>query len=687
MASLSMSKKINLLILALLLVVASSIILLNTYFYRRDIRAQVVEVQLPLMSNDILNNLDVTIMEPSRGLAMAVLSPSLQDWIRQGEPNAELGTVYRTLESIVSTYHTLGANFVSQGTRQYTDLLEGKRSQFSLTPEDTWFEGFRDSNLPVGLSVYVNDKTWGTKAFINRRVDVDGKYAGLVSVSIDLKAFVAKFSSMTIGKQGVTFIADPKGIMRFTANQDFVNKPLSEIAPAYAAEWQTISNRDSYQFTYKNADGDLRYVLARKIPVLGWFLCTEASDAELMQSAWNSITISVAISLVLAILGSFLGLFVVRSMVAPLRHTADFAEAVSRGDLNKKLDVQGSDEIGVLASSLTHMVDALKQKISQAEAEGQNAREQMGRAEDAMRQSSQQEARVSAMLDTTVAGTREASGISEALNEVSRHLGREIEHATQGAAEQYASVGSAVKAVGQMVSMLSAITAGTGETAESVETSRQKALEGEKRVGEVIAAIQRVSDTAENMKSSMNMLEGQTTGIARILETISDIADQTNLLALNAAIEAARAGDAGRGFAVVADEVRKLAEKTMQATKDVSTAISSVQLSARQNLENMGATAEAVEKATLLAGDSGKALHSIVALSEENAVQVNRIADTATELARNSSGINSTLDGVNTIAMRTRDGMKTASDIVQDLIAQASRLDALIVKLKGDAPK
>ncbi len=77
-------------------------------------------------------------------------------------------------------------------------------------------------------------------------------------------------------------------------------------------------------------------------------------------------------------------------------------------------------------------------------------------------------------------------------------------------------------------------------------------------------------------------MENSTSRIEKIISLIQSIADQTNLLSLNASIVANKAGEHGKGFAVVASEVRQLAQKSYEASNDVSQIIHEIKMNTKE---------------------------------------------------------------------------------------------------------
>ena len=108
----------------------------------------------------------------------------------------------------------------------------------------------------------------------------------------------------------------------------------------------------------------------------------------------------------------------------------------------------------------------------------------------------------------------------------------------------------------------------------------------------IASNLQEMSRDTLAMSHNVESLSERAKQIGGIVQLIREIADQTNLLALSAAIEAARAGEQGRGFAVVADEVRKLAERTANATNEISGLVSTIQGETTATREQMDSWAQ-----------------------------------------------------------------------------------------------
>ncbi len=162
---------------------------------------------------------------------------------------------------------------------------------------------------------------------------------------------------------------------------------------------------------------------------------------------------------------------------------------------------------------------------------------------------------------------------------MARTITRRIVHIVQDLTETSTSlaaasrqVSSSGQSIAESASSQAASLEETSASLEEISSMAKRNAEGAQRA-KVIASETRMAADAgaaevAAMNEAMEAIKASSSGIAKIIKTIDEIAFQTNILALNAAVEAARAGDSGAGFAVVAEEVRALAQRSATAARD-----------------------------------------------------------------------------------------------------------------------
>lgn len=364
----------------------------------------------------------------------------------------------------------------------------------------------------------------------------------------------------------------------------------------------------------------------------------ETSDNNTKMAEKATMSISV-ICIGIVIISIILGMWVIKNIINKLKLIENSARALNSGDgdLTKKLNISGNDEIKVVGDLIDTFIEKVREIISNAK-------------------------------QTAV----ENASVAEELSSTSLQIGKR--------AEEEASVVAQTTTDTQSVAIQMNEASTQAQQVKEITTNAQQSLYiAQNLMNKTIEQLNQTAQTESNINDKLNHLSNDATQVKLVLDVIGDIADQTNLLALNAAIEAARAGEHGRGFAVVADEVRKLAERTqkslietnatvnviVQSIGDISGEMNSnvkqiyelsefsnqVTTQANIAVEMLNKSVEETEKVVLGANSNAKLISNEVMnkisaineLSSSNARSVEEIASAAEHLSKLAGNLSDTL--------------------------------------------
>ncbi|BCV65428.1 chemotaxis protein [Shewanella carassii] len=388
---------------------------------------------------------------------------------------------------------------------------------------------------------------------------------------------------------------------------------------------------------------------AAMIPGTDWIIGTgayvddiDASVAEYEQTALEAMKdklwLTLMIVIVITVVTAAIILFAAQRTVTPIRNMLDNLNDIAEGegDLTKRLQVRGDDEIAQLGQAFNRFVDKLQRIIRD---------------------------------------------VTTATHEVQDAAGS-IHSQTQAIAAQLVNhnneTDQVVTAITEMSSTAQEVAMNTTQVAEATHVATDEVAKAQECVDTSLTEISTLMAEINSAANHIQSLSEQSQRINSVLSVIGGIAEQTNLLALNAAIEAARAGEQGRGFAVVADEVRSLASRTQASTLEINEMLSELHRLVSQAVaameESQQSCHRSVESSKLISESLGAVTSSVTSINDMST----QIATAATEQSSVTEEINRNVYAIQEIVAELLHSSEDAARVSQTVSHSGDNLGQLV---------
>ncbi|SHJ63139.1 Histidine kinase-, DNA gyrase B-, and HSP90-like ATPase [Anaerocolumna jejuensis DSM 15929] len=302
-------------------------------------------------------------------------SSTLQESIRADYTKDTYGSYLFYSAMHTSVYNIMDIeNLISSGYVQTFDnrIYDIKTDKVSYAP-DNYMQKEYHYITSMGGQILIRpatDKSVKSAYNISKTlIDIKtGNCLGILSFNIKESLFYQSYSNISDSQEEEFLITDGSGKIISAKNRSLPGKTISSDMLHLIGESKTASRELVYEREKK---------MAVSVPVgeTGYHVICLIPYKSIYQNALELVRILLIIGVLVLITTFFLARFLAESLVWPLQKLTSFAGKVGEGSLDISIELNSSDEIGLLARQFQKMVQNIKQLTQQIYTEQNNKRE------------------------------------------------------------------------------------------------------------------------------------------------------------------------------------------------------------------------------------------------------------------------------------------------------------------------